>query len=396
MGLVFYNILTYGDDYDDIDPYMRYRYHVILLPTKDENGNRKYIRLKKPQSLLPLTVPLEMLAQSWASTINGKPKKFTEDEVRLAWENAADGLPFFVPGIDKSFDLMNRIPVASVIAKSVFNYDSFRNATIVPEYIFGQVKPYAESRASDKVEFFYKAIAKASESEYIPDISAPRLKAGVESIITNPTTNFLVGVAYGVLDLAARAATDVMNVQDVDLSEKQREEKAEDRVTRELKGIKENAQKVFVRSTNANWRDYIKKQGVEQEIKLEESTEDFIISEKIKALAKKHKEQGHFDKNGKRYQEELGKILSDVKPEKRERLGRKYFYTVASSDVDKSLMSIRFADTQSEAARVFYEKFGKLEPEEFNDVMRDLRGVGFRPNEEFYAVVRKLYTQKEK
>jgi hypothetical protein len=100
--------------------------------------------------------------------------------------------------------------------------------------------------------------------------------------------------------------------------------------------------------------------------------------------------------NGKRYQEELGKILSDVKPEKRERLGRKYFYTVASSDVDKSLMSIRFADTQSEAARVFYEKFGKLEPEEFNDVMRDLRGVGFRPNEEFYAVVRKLYTQKEK
>jgi hypothetical protein len=59
-------------------------------------------------------------------------------------------------------------------------------------------------------------------------------------------------------------------------------------------------------------------------------------------------------------------------------------------------MSIRFADTQSEAARVFYEKFGKLEPEEFNDVMRDLRGVGFRPNEEFYAVVRKLYTQKEK
>jgi len=395
MGIVFYNILTYGDDYDDIDPYMRYRYHIILLPTKDEDGNRKYIRLKKPQALLPLTVPLEMLAQSWASTINGKPKKFTEDEVRLAWENAADGLPFFVPGIDNAFDLMNRIPVASVIAKSVFNYDSFRNATIVPEYIFGEVKPYAESRASDNVEFFYKAIAKASESEYIPDISAPRLKAGVESIITKPTTNFLVGIAYGVLDLAARAATDVMNVQDVDLSEKQREEKAEDRVARELKGIKDNAQKVFVRSTNPNWRDYIKKQGVEQEIKLEESTEDFIISEKIKALANKHKEQGHFDKNGKRYQEELGKILSDVKPEKRERLGRKYFYTVASSDADKSLMSIRFADTQSEAARVFYDKFGKLEPEEFNDVMRDLRGVGFRPNEEFYAVVRKLYTQKE-
>ena len=58
-------------------------------------------------------------------------------------------------------------------------------------------------------------------------------------------------------------------------------------------------------------------------------------------------------------------------------------------------MSIRFADTQSEAARVFYDKFGKLEPEEFNDVMKDLREVGFRPNEEFYAVVRRLYTQKQ-
>jgi hypothetical protein len=397
MGLVFYNILTYGDDddYEDIDPYMRYRYHIILLPTKDKDGNRQYIRLKKVQSLLPLTVPLEMLAHSWASVINGKPKKFTDDEVRLAWENAADGLPFFVPGIDKSFDLMNRIPAAAVIAKSVFNYDSFRNATIVPEYIFGTVKPYAESRASDRVEFFYKAIAKASESELIPDISAPRLKAGVESIITSPTTNLLVGVGYGVLDLAARAATDVLNVEDVDLSQKQMEEKAGTRVTRELKGIKDNAQKVFVRSTNPNWRDYIRKQGVDKEIKMEESTEDFMVSEKIKSLAKKHKEQGHFDKNGKTYKEELNKVLSEVSPEKRERLGRKYFYTVLASESDKSLMSIRFADTQTEAARVFYDKFGKLEPEEFNDVMKDLREVGFRPNEEFYAVVRKLYTQKQ-
>ena len=397
MGLVFYNILTYGDDddYEDIDPYMRYRYHIILLPTKDKDGNRQYVRLKKVQSLLPLTVPLEMLAHSWASVINGKPKKFTEDEVRLAWENAADGLPFFVPGIDKSFDLMNRIPAAAVIAKSVFNYDSFRNATIVPDYIFGTVKPYAESRASDRVEFFYKAIAKASESEFIPDISAPRLKAGVESIITSPTTNLLVGVGYGILDLAARAATDVLNVEDVDLSQKQSEEKAGVRITRELKGVKDNAQKVFVRSTNPNWKDYIRKQGADKEIKMEESTEDFMVSEKIKSLAKKHKEQGRFSENRKTYKEELDKVLSEVNPEKRERLGRKYSYAVLASESDKSLMSIRFADTQSEAARVFYDKFGKLEPEEFNDVMKDLREVGFRPNEEFYAVVRRLYTQKQ-
>ena len=397
MGLVFYNILTYGDDddYEDIDPYMRYRYHIILLPTKDKDGNRQYVRLKKVQSLLPLTVPLEMLAHSWASVINGKPKKFTDDEIRLAWENAADGLPFFVPGIDKSFDLMNRIPAAAVIAKSVFNYDSFRNATIVPDYIFGTVKPYAESRASDKVEFFYKAIAKASESEFIPDISAPRLKAGVESIITSPTTNLLVGVGYGILDLAARAATDVLNVEDVDLSQKQSEEKAGVRITRELKGVKDNAQKVFVRSTNPNWKDYIRKQGADKEIKMEESTEDFMVSEKIKSLAKKHKEQGRFSENKKAYKEELDKVLSEVNPEKRERLGRKYSYAVLASESDKSLMSIRFADTQSEAARVFYDKFGKLEPEEFNDVMKDLREVGFRPNEEFYAVVRRLYTQKQ-
>ena len=397
MGLVFYNILTYGDDddYEDIDPYMRYRYHIILLPTKDKDGNRQYVRLKKVQSLLPLTVPLEMLAHSWASVINGKPKKFTDDEIRLAWENAADGLPFFVPGIDKSFDLMNRIPAAAVIAKSVFNYDSFRNATIVPDYIFGTVKPYAESRASDRVEFFYKAIAKASESEFIPDISAPRLKAGVESIITSPTTNLLVGVGYGILDLAARAATDVLNVEDVDLSQKQSEEKAGVRITRELKGVKDNAQKVFVRSTNPNWKDYIRKQGADKEIKMEESTEDFMVSEKIKSLAKKHKEQGRFSENKKAYKEELDKVLSEVNPEKRERLGRKYSYAVLASESDKSLMSIRFADTQSEAARVFYDKFGKLEPEEFNDVMKDLREVGFRPNEEFYAVVRRLYTQKQ-
>jgi len=395
MGLVFYNILTYGDDdYEDVDPYMRYRYHIILLPTKDEDGKRQYIRLKKPQQLLPLTVPIEMLAHSWASTINGKPKKFSDEEIKLAWENAADGVPFFVPGVDKAYDLLNRVPAFSAIAKSFLNYDAFRNATVVPEYVFGKVEPYAEGRSSDRVEYFYKAIAKASESEFIPDISAPRLKAGVESIITSPTTNFLVGVAYGVLDLAARATTDALNVDDVDWSDKQLTESVENRATRELKGIKSNATKIFVRSVNPDWPDYVKRAGSEQEIKLDESTEDYAASEKIKALAKKHKEQGRFEKNGKQYQEELNKILSTLPAEKRERIGRKYFYAIASSDKDKSLMSIRFADTPSEAARVFYDKFGKLEPEEFNDVMKDLRETGFRPNEEFYAVIRKLYSQK--
>lgn len=396
MGLVFYNILTYGDDdYEDVDPYMRYRYHIILLPTKDEDGRRQYIRLKKPQQLLPLTVPIEMLAHSWSTAIGGKQKKFSDEEIKLAWENAADGVPFFVPGVDKSYDLLNRVPAFSAIAKSFLNYDAFRNATVVPEYVFGKVEPYAEGRSSDQVEYFYKAIAKASESEFIPDISAPRLKAGVESIITSPSTNFLVGVAYGILDLAARATTDALNVDDVDWSDKQLTESVEGRATRELKGIKDNATKVFLRSVNPDWPDYVKRAGSEQEIKLDEATEDYAASEKIKALAKKHKEEGHFEKNGKRYQEELNKILSGLPEEKRERIGRKYFYAIASSDKDKSLMSIRFADTQSEAARVFYNKFGKLEPEEFNDVMKDLRGVGFRPNEEFYAVIRKLYTQKQ-
>lgn len=390
MGLVMYNILAYSDDdYEDIDPYIRHRYHVILLPVKNEDGTRKYLRIKKVQQLVPLTTAVETVARSWAHYINtGESKGYSEDEIKAIWENMADSVPFFVPGIDNASDLFSRIPTFNAIAKAFFNYDSFRNATIVPEQFFGKIKPYAEERENDKVEFFYKAIAKASESEFIPDISAPRLKAGVESVITQPSTNFLVGIAYGFLDVASRATAAVVGAEDIDLSQEKKETKASDVVSQEVSRALNAPVKIFIRDTSPKWRDYVKKGSKAEEIKLEEGTEDYIASEKIKALARQEL------KTKKRNVAEIKRVLNSLPEAKRERIARKYFYELARTDEQRSMLSIRYAETPTIAAKMFYEKFGKMSSEEINDAFEDLKSTGFRPNEEFYVTFRELYNKK--
>jgi hypothetical protein len=390
MGLVMYNILAYSDDdYEDIDPYIRHRYHVILLPVKNEDGTRKYLRIKKVQQLVPLTTAVETVARSWAHYINtGESKGYSEDEIKAIWENMADSVPFFVPGIDNASDLFSRIPTFNAIAKAFFNYDSFRNATIVPEQFFGKIKPYAEERENDKVEFFYKAIAKASESEFIPDISAPRLKAGVESVITQPSTNFLVGIAYGFLDVASRATAAVVGAEDIDLSQEKKETKASDVVSQEVSRALNAPVKIFIRDTSPKWRDYVKKGSKAEEIKLEEGTEDYIASEKIKSLARQEL------KTKKRNVAEIKRVLNSLPEAKRERIARKYFYELARTDEQRSMLSIRYAETPTIAAKMFYEKFGKMSSEEINDAFEDLKSTGFRPNEEFYVTFRELYNKK--
>ena len=390
MGLVFANILVYGDDeYEDIDPYIRHRYHVLLLPTMGKDGKRQYIRIKKVQQLVPLTTPIETLARSWASYLaTGKEKKFSEDEIKAMWDNMAEGVPVFIPGIDKAQDILTRIPAYDMIAKAFFNYDSFRNATIVPEQYFGKIKPYAEGRADDKTEFFYKAIAKASESEFIPDISAPRLKAGTESLITSPTTNFLVGIAYGFTDMSTRAGAAILDVEDVSMSPNQKEKKMESIISDEFSRIMEAPKKIFIREVNPKWRDYVRKGSKAEEIVLEEGTEDYVASESIKALARKEKE------TGKRDVEAIKKVLNSIPEPKRERIARKYMYELARTDEQRSMLSIRYADSQAMAARLFFEKFGRLEGEELNQAVEDLKGVGFRPGDEFYGTLRTLYNKE--
>jgi hypothetical protein len=390
MGLVFANILVYGEDeYEDIDPYIRHRYHVLLLPTMGKDGKREYIRIKKVQQLVPLTTPIETLARSWASYLaTGKEKKFSEDEIKAMWDNMAEGVPFFVPGIDKAQDILTRIPAYDMIAKAFFNYDSFRNATIVPEQYFGKIKPYAEGRADDKTEFFYKAIAKASESEFIPDISAPRLKAGTESLITSPTTNFLVGIAYGFTDMSTRAGAAILDIEDVSMSPNQKEKKMESIISDEFSRIMEAPKKIFIREVNPKWRDYVRKGSKAEEIVLEEGTEDYVASESIKALARKEKE------TGKRDVEAIKKVLNKIPEPKRERIARKYMYELARTDEQRSMLSIRYADSQAMAARLFFEKFGRLEGEELNQAVEDLKGVGFRPGDEFYGTLRTLYNKE--
>jgi hypothetical protein len=58
------------------------------------------------------------------------------------------------------------------------------------------------------------------------------------------------------------------------------------------------------------------------------------------------------------------------------------------------MLSIRYAETPTIAAKMFYEKFGKMSSEEINDAFEDLKSTGFRPNEEFYVTFRELYNKK--
>ena len=194
MGLVMYN-LSLGDDeddYDNIPDYIKDNYFIIMLPVKDDDGNRKYIRIRKTQSLVPFLTVAEMAGRAlYYGSIGEKDPLATEDKIKRTWDSVQDALP--VPLSVK--ENLTKLPPTVVGAYKYYtNYDLFRRMMVSPANEFGKISPSEEGRYDERIPLFYKAIGQGLNA------SPRRMQSAVETITTSPRTNGVVAVAYSIGD----------------------------------------------------------------------------------------------------------------------------------------------------------------------------------------------------
>ena len=376
MALAAFNEFMGGDDDEqrDIPPYMRERYFIIMTPYEDEDGNRKYIRVKKPQTFLGPIRMFEMLGESMASYMkNGEAKAYDEAEIEMAYDSFTDAYPFFVPMFDEFKGIGNRIPVVNGFLKTVANYDAFRDRMVSPEK--GDVPPFMEGYGNDRIEYFYKAIAQASSG--LPEsyqISPSQTKALVETFVTSPTNNIVTNISYSILDWMFSG----IEVQDP---------------TAQQKGLVEsfgtalqNAAGSAMRSTNPDWRNYSANSDVKN-LALGAAGEAKKVNVQLKEMSKKYK-----GKTLKSVPSEVVSFIEGLDPSQKRSAVRRFMRYVAASGAESEYYDVRFAETPQAQAKLFIYHFGTPQPgtDEYKEIMQGLNSVGFRPTRDF-----KLALQEE-
>jgi hypothetical protein len=181
MALTANNIMRYREDYDKISQYEKINNFIFMLPSKDENGNRQYMRIRKDHFMIPFTTFFEDTAYEYMTGLNPNEGKhfslFLDDEdknnISKAWEMS---MP--LSGFDLSEVVMG-IPVIDAFYAYKTNYDTFRDKQIYPgaEDIPNRLEYY---RGTSKT---YKQIGEAL------DLSPERLQTAVGKVLTDPRNN---------------------------------------------------------------------------------------------------------------------------------------------------------------------------------------------------------------
>ena len=376
MALSILNEFMGGDDdeQDNIPPYIRQRYFIVMTPFEDKDGVRQYIRVKKPQTFTGPIMAFQMLGESTGHYIKtGEAKKFDEADIEMAYDSFTDAYPFFIPMMDEFQKLGNRTPLINSALKVFANYDAFRQRVISPDK--GEVPIYMEGYGNDKIEYFYKALGEATnELPTSLQVSPSGTKAVVETFITSPTNNIATNLAYSILD----QAFSVVDVQDPTAQKKQLIDFFGQAFT--------NAKGAAIKSVDPNWRTYSKTSDVKQ-IMMEAEGLDKKIRVQLRELAKPYK-----GKKLSRVPNEVVNYIESLDESQRRSAVSKFARYAAASDVDAKFYDVRFAPTPQAQAKLFLYHFGTPQAgtEEYNEVMKGLEAVGFVPTRNF-----KLALQEE-
>lgn len=208
MGLVMYN-LSAGDDeddYDNIPDYIKDNYFVFMLPGKDKDGNPRFIRLRKTQSLVPFLTAAELAGRALYYGAKGeKDPLMTDDKIERTWNSLQDALPL---GLTVEENLSKLPPTLSAAYKYYSNYDVYRRSLISPADEFGKISPSEEGRYDKNIPLLYKAIGQVTGA------SPRRLRASVETITTSPRTNAVVAIAYSIGDFVTNMLYDPVQKED--------------------------------------------------------------------------------------------------------------------------------------------------------------------------------------
>ena len=208
--LTFYNMLMSESDeddtlMDDIAEHIKDNNHVFIHPfqQRDEEGRVNYTKIRKAPQLAPFFNLSESIARAIYYRMKGMDDPKKGESIKKQFTRASEQIGNLLPFVPTGSGLIGKMPpTISAGIKYIANYDPFRQMNIVSEGEFQKVLPSREGLYDDRVPVFLKAFGEAT------GFSPKRSQAVVESYVTSPTTNFLVGGAYAILDQAANTISD--------------------------------------------------------------------------------------------------------------------------------------------------------------------------------------------
>jgi len=193
------------DDKEAIPEYHRRNYFIIPTSDTDEDGNKKYIKIRKLPQLAPFLRLFELVGETTYRSMSGENEEsnkafYTKGLVDL--ENTLKDATVFgdmIITFDKEGKPSLDVGVAQYLPpfmkgyiQYITNYDFFRERKISYEKLYNQASPEFEGKFDDNVEEFYKEFGE------LTGMSPKRTKNAVEVVTTSPSTNLMVGVGYGI------------------------------------------------------------------------------------------------------------------------------------------------------------------------------------------------------
>jgi hypothetical protein len=215
------------DEYDKIPAYIKNRYNLIPTFIRDENGKMYYIRIPKPHQFMFLDHFAKLTGESFAAASKGKEWSWdmyakndisgtylTEDGHALA-DALLGSIPIgdIIPDEiltparmslgDVFINILTNIPTVGAFDAYTTGIDRYRNRPVT--YDFGKMHPLKEGYKDDKTRDIYKFLTGIYNSTQAPanTVSAPRLQAAVEKLITNES-NSLISLVYNLTDMMIR------------------------------------------------------------------------------------------------------------------------------------------------------------------------------------------------
>jgi hypothetical protein len=394
--ITFYNLMMSESDeeddtlYDDIPDYIKDNYFVFILPfqKRDADGKVKYVRIRKSPNVAPFLNLSEAIARATYYSMKGidDPRKgvSTVSQFKRAQEQIATMLPFAPSG----YGLVSKLPpTVQAAVKYVANYDPFRQMNIVPENEFKKVSEGKEGAYDERVPVFLKAIGEAT------GLSPKRSQAAIESFVTSPSTNFIVGGAYSILDKGANMIGDYEGAK-------------QSRYTNGfVKSIFGSGMERVVRDTNPNWRKYTYDKA--QDIKQEEGDINQQIKGEISFYSKEFRDAKTQEQKQSAIQEFKEFAMTLKVPADRKRAMEQFRERISRDwskvkNVDEAL-SIKYAGDPEASAKTYDLYFGvpdlrtKKGSDEINEQIKYLRqNFAFKPSRRFKDEIYRISKEKYK
>ena len=328
--------------------YEKANYYQLLNPfdLRDEKGNLNYIRIRKLPTISLFSTPTEDLTYSY---FTGK-----DFDTKLLMQSARSTVPF-TGGI---VDLAGSNPAISAFVAYYANYDLFRGKEIVRKDANRPIKAYAEGMEDDDVSVLYKAFATLGSSVGV-DVSPKRMQAAIEKVITNPTTNPLVGLLYG-----GGEALKQLKDGDADI----------DFILKPLKGFFDGISRRAYRQTNPNVKKYNEKDVVLDLIE-KNNTESYLknkrANDKMNDLIDQY---GVGDLPKTLPSEFKDYIKENFDPNDQKRMIEKYARRLKSSVIDGIFFDIAYErDPKNQALYLQYLYGPTMEIEEYIELQRFIK-----------------------